>query len=121
MTEIERYCSVGSLIDIGSGMGFSLQVAKARGWTASGIEPNQALVLSAKERRIDVVHGYLSDDAVGQYDVVLIDNVLEHVPDRSEEHTSELQSLMRISYAVFCLNKKKYENHKLRLYHKINI
>src|SRR3546814_4141736 len=30
---------------------------------------------------------------------------------RSEEHTSELQSLMRISYAVFCLKKKK--NHKL--------
>src|SRR3546814_7315385 len=29
------------------------------------------------------------------------------VPERSEEHTSELQSLMRISYAVFCLNKKK--------------
>src|SRR3546814_1080892 len=27
---------------------------------------------------------------------------------RSEEHTSELQSLMRISYAVFCLKKKKY-------------
>src|SRR3546814_2909564 len=30
--------------------------------------------------------------------------------DRSEEHTSELQSLMRISYAVFCLKKKKKEN-----------
>src|SRR3546814_10011309 len=30
-----------------------------------------------------------------------------HIPGvRSEEHTSELQSLMRISYAVFCLNKK---------------
>src|SRR3546814_2262733 len=29
------------------------------------------------------------------------------VPERSEEHTSELQSLMRISYAVFCLKKKK--------------
>src|SRR3546814_5560685 len=28
---------------------------------------------------------------------------------RSEEHTSELQSLMRISYAVFCLNKKKHK------------
>src|SRR3546814_4483006 len=28
------------------------------------------------------------------------------VPERSEEHTSELQSLMRISYAVFCLKKK---------------
>src|SRR3546814_9111421 len=35
---------------------------------------------------------------------------------RSEEHTSELQSLMRISYAVFCLKKKKqstdYESHR---------
>src|SRR3546814_3675779 len=30
---------------------------------------------------------------------------------RSEEHTSELQSLMRISYAVFCLKKKKQNNH----------
>src|SRR3546814_3682617 len=30
-----------------------------------------------------------------------------HVAGRSEEHTSELQSLMRISYAVFCLKKKK--------------
>src|SRR3546814_3444390 len=32
---------------------------------------------------------------------------LEHALHRSEEHTSELQSLMRISYAVFCLKKKK--------------
>src|SRR3546814_1422934 len=30
---------------------------------------------------------------------------------RSEEHTSELQSLMRISYAVFCLKKKKHQRH----------
>src|SRR3546814_3168915 len=30
---------------------------------------------------------------------------------RSEEHTSELQSLMRISYAVFCLKKKKKKTH----------
>src|SRR3546814_7517050 len=31
--------------------------------------------------------------------------------ERSEEHTSELQSLMRISYAVFCLKKKKNKQH----------
>src|SRR3546814_3936892 len=35
---------------------------------------------------------------------------LELETGRSEEHTSELQSLMRISYAVFCLNKKKNTN-----------
>src|SRR3546814_1363388 len=32
------------------------------------------------------------------------------IDQRSEEHTSELQSLMRISYAVFCLKKKKQKN-----------
>src|SRR3546814_5741286 len=36
---------------------------------------------------------------------------------RSEEHTSELQSLMRISYAVFCL-KKKNKTHKIPIYQK---
>src|SRR3546814_7453190 len=34
---------------------------------------------------------------------------------RSEEHTSELQSLMRISYAVFCLKKKNYTTNKHKL------
>src|SRR3546814_8430144 len=37
-------------------------------------------------------------------DVLLLDEPTNHL--RSEEHTSELQSLMRISYAVFCLKKK---------------
>src|SRR3546814_4357088 len=46
-------------------------------------------------RRPDRVH------ATGQFRHGLAE------PPRSEEHTSELQSLMRISYAVFCLNKKK--------------
>src|SRR3546814_7097517 len=37
---------------------------------------------------------------------------LEQPAGRSEEHTSELQSLMRISYAVFCLTKKKHKHIK---------
>src|SRR3546814_6407604 len=40
-------------------------------------------------------------------------------PDRSEEHTSELQSLMRISYAVFCLKKKNKKTKKERIKHLI--
>src|SRR3546814_1570435 len=39
---------------------------------------------------------------------------------RSEEHTSELQSLMRISYAVFCLKKKKNTTHRKTNKRKIN-
>src|SRR3546814_2409249 len=37
----------------------------------------------------------------------------DRVIPRSEEHTSELQSLMRISYAVFCLKKKKTQTHNI--------
>src|SRR3546814_8365863 len=38
------------------------------------------------------------------------ESIFTNVPGlRSEEHTSELQSLMRISYAVFCLKKKKHK------------
>src|SRR3546814_2768505 len=55
-------------------------------------------------------HGQSASGAVGMMKAILC---LQHatVPQnlhfRSEEHTSELQSLMRISYAVFCLKKKK--------------
>src|SRR3546814_9054406 len=43
-------------------------------------------------------------DRAGEAQLALA--VRGHRPERSEEHTSELQSLMRISYAVFCLKKK---------------
>src|SRR3546814_3378606 len=41
---------------------------------------------------------------------VLVNGLKPIEETRSEEHTSELQSLMRISYAVFCLKKKKNKN-----------
>src|SRR3546814_10361097 len=48
------------------------------------------------------------------------DRLREAREKRSEEHTSELQSLMRISYAVFCLKKKK-NNTKTEQHHSITI
>src|SRR3546814_4441824 len=46
---------------------------------------------------------------------VLEHRVLKIAATRSEEHTSELQSLMRISYAVFCLKKKKNDKKREKL------
>src|SRR3546814_2829680 len=43
-----------------------------------------------------------------------------YVGTRSEEHTSELQSLMRISYAVFCLKKKKFILYTINCYLRFN-
>src|SRR3546814_6851708 len=50
-------------------------------------------------------------DAFALFDVRVV--AFAKAPQRSEEHTSELQSLMRISYAVFCLKKKtkEYKQH----------
>src|SRR3546814_1858187 len=47
----------------------------------------------------------------GEGDIGGVGDRLVDRRQRSEEHTSELQSLMRISYAVFCLNKKKIKIH----------
>src|SRR3546814_4220658 len=44
-----------------------------------------------------------------------LDSAIASRVERSEEHTSELQSLMRISYAVFCLKKKKQQQTKKRI------
>src|SRR3546814_2153581 len=58
--------------------------------------------------RLELAAAAPAEDALGR--------TMDHRPGgieddiRSEEHTSELQSLMRISYAVFCLKKKKKKN-----------
>src|SRR3546814_13953297 len=48
-----------------------------------------------------------ADGSKAEYERLIVDMLRD---GRSEEHTSELQSLMRISYAVFCLKKKKSDD-----------
>src|SRR3546814_8242095 len=55
------------------------------------------------------LHGDFSDRITDTFfRFAAADPLQSNQPGRSEEHTSELQSLMRISYAVFCLKKKKH-------------
>src|SRR3546814_1197714 len=51
--------------------------------------------------------------AFGSFQPFITNDTVES-SNRSEEHTSELQSLMRISYAVFCLKKTKHTTHYLQ-------
>src|SRR3546814_3624102 len=62
-----------------------------------------AAKLDDPEAFLDIAEGPEAE-AVSRAPVV---TVMGHVDHRSEEHTSELQSLMRISYAVSCFTKKK--------------
>src|SRR3546814_8510159 len=77
---------------------------------------------SARAARLRCARVPLSPDsmseAVDAGDRALVDALLRGrraggvaFQQRSEEHTSELQSLMRISYAVFCLKKKTHQTH----------
>src|SRR3546814_2311163 len=65
--------------------------------------------VEASREEIDAVARAYWDAGV-RHIVALRGDVPGGEPYRSEEHTSELQSLMRISYAVFCLKKKKQHN-----------
>src|SRR3546814_3524666 len=55
----------------------------------------------------DPVVGEAASNLFSDAQAMLMRMIAEKPVRRSEEHTSELQSLMRISYAVFCLKKKK--------------
>src|SRR3546814_1787444 len=68
---------------------------------SSGIEPTTSASHSAGET-INAAANRTGGEAG-------FNSVMRSPPGRSEEHTSELQSLMRISYAVFCLKKKKQQ------------
>src|SRR3546814_8888074 len=84
------------------------QFADAAGHQSLGLA--QHLVYRPRHQ----VAAHRRDDAETATVVAALGNLqVRVVLRRSEEHTSELQSLMRISYAVFCLKKK---NHELRIH-----
>src|SRR3546814_1377973 len=87
---------------------------------AGGVPEHEIQV--AEQRAAAGEHDALVDDVGGKLRRGVLEGDLDRLDDgadrlgqaRSEEHTSELQSLMRISYAVFCLkkkNKKKSQTH----------
>src|SRR3546814_3576494 len=80
------------------------------------VSPKSGIVLQVPVTVVDADAGIVSFEDAGEtipHNILSGGAKLQWKVDwamRSEEHTSELQSLMRISYAVFCLNKKT--NHK---------
>src|SRR3546814_7319444 len=119
----------GRVREVGIGSGLNLPFYSDRADCVIGLDPSPGLlamtrkVIGATNLPVELLEGSaesvpLEDKSV---DTVVTTWALCTIPDavraltemrrvlkpRSEEHTSELQSLMRISYAVFCLKKKK--------------
>src|SRR3546814_2624320 len=76
--------------------------------TDNTVTPLRLDLLGAELVSVNKTQGLVSFLTSKKYDAIRIQlkSGLATALSRSEEHTSELQSLMRISYAVFCLNKK---------------
>src|SRR3546814_9015672 len=90
------------------------KASRLRSTRSSVLQPIEPVDPRMESRR-----GWLAErgdvEATDAFEKVMSERALrspEVQEGRSEEHTSELQSLMRISYAVFCLKKKKNNNHK---------
>src|SRR3546814_3677619 len=75
---------------------------------------------SLNRRRATLIAAVIDLDArLADGAIQMFDRLVGSLFTRSEEHTSELQSLMRISYAVFCLKKKIKQKHNFKE-HKCN-
>src|SRR3546814_9805873 len=83
------------------------RIGKQRGEAAANLHTHDALLL-LRNYEESGQGWFWSTDAKGR--LTYITDSVARLMGRSEEHTSELQSLMRISYAVFCLTKKKNKN-----------
>src|SRR3546814_6999977 len=76
------------------------------------IRPRRQLLEQAELAIVDAcVSGDLGQVATDQRELVMAVEITNAAQARSEEHTSELQSLMRLSYAVFCLKKQNTQSH----------
>src|SRR3546814_6730282 len=88
----------------------------------------RSLIRAAIAHRVFVLLAALTLALMGMFSVTRTPvDALPDLSDRSEEHTSELQSLMRISYAVFCLKKTNtttipqlYISQKTRTYRQLS-
>src|SRR3546814_2596379 len=96
-------------------------IAEAHGWMAPGLKgqakgkrafaswDEDAVTMAVEAGRDCLDAGSLSE-----YEALVLASTNLPYTDRSEEHTSELQSLMRNSYAVFCLKKKNIATQNLQ-------
>lgn len=82
LRELERHTAPGRLLDVGAYLGFFVDVARANGWDAEGIEPSRWAAATAQGRDLPIRCGNLEDvECDGAYDAVTLWDVIEHLAD----------------------------------------
>lgn len=84
----------GSILDIGTGTGDFLSIAKQEGWQVTGIEPNEKAKTIASKKGVIFIENTKKDLKNQSFDVITMWHVLEHVPDL-EFQLKELKRLLK--------------------------
>src|SRR3546814_4524384 len=106
LARIEDALRIERLLELPHDLDGSRPVLAQQGVALAQADPMFTRAGSANRERV-IDHGIVDDRRLLPRGLVVGMENEEDVEIRSEEHTSELQSLIRISYAVFCLKKKK--------------
>ncbi len=87
LSELSQHLSTGRLLDVGSHLGVFVEVARAGGWDAEGVEPSRWAAELARSRDLPVTQGAVADleRPGGTYDAVTLWDVIEHLADPSAE------------------------------------
>jgi SAM-dependent methyltransferase len=79
---IQEEIGPGTLLDVGSGPGFFISLARERGFDVSGIEPDPNMASACARRGLPVYQGFFPEAAPNKaFDVIILNDVLEHIPD----------------------------------------
>jgi 2-polyprenyl-3-methyl-5-hydroxy-6-metoxy-1,4-benzoquinol methylase len=83
LAALERHEQEGQLLDVGCHLGMFLEVARAKGWDVTGVEPSRWSVERARERGLDVRHGTLGNVKLPaeSFDALTMWDVVEHLVD----------------------------------------
>jgi len=103
--KLERHTGVSggrSLLDVGAHTGVLVEVAKRRGWEATGVEPSRWAAGVAGDRGLDIVVGTLdAPDLLGrEFDVITMFDVIEHVDDPTAELAKAFKAVRPGGYMV---------------------
>ncbi|MFN8535550.1 MAG: class I SAM-dependent methyltransferase [Dehalococcoidia bacterium] len=82
MQYVARIAPTGRLLDVGAASGLLVEVARAQGYEAMGIEPSSVAIATAHQRGRPVQHGYFTSGVFARqsFDLIVFQHVLEHVP-----------------------------------------